>query len=77
MNMNTMMFLQSLLFAMVAAQASSVRTEYPQMVKSNSVTVTLTPLGQVPEWMAVVVQTNDPMEAWRKNQAGGHGGMAD
>ncbi|MGO8928112.1 MAG: hypothetical protein ACLQU3_14665 [Limisphaerales bacterium] len=68
MNMNTMMFLQSLLFAMVAAQASSVRTEYPQMVKSNSVTVTLTPLGQVPEWMAVVVQTNDPMEAWRKNQ---------
>jgi hypothetical protein len=38
------------------------------MVKSNSVTVKLTPIGEVPESMAVMVQTNDPMDAWQKNQ---------
>ena len=68
MNMRTIICISSLLFAMVSAQAATVRTEYPQMVKSNSVTVKLTPVGEVPEAMAVVVQTNDPMEAWRKNQ---------
>ena len=69
MSLRTSIYLSSVLCAMVSAPAASVRTEYPQMVKSNSVTVKLTPIGEVPESMAVMVQTNDPMDAWRNNQA--------
>jgi hypothetical protein len=38
------------------------------MVNTNRVTVKLTPIGEVPEGMAVMVQTNDPMDAWRNKQ---------
>ena len=68
MNLRTSIYLSSVLCALVSAPAASVRTEYPEMVRSNSVTVKLTPIGEVPESMAVMVQTNDPMDDWQKNQ---------
>src|SRR5665213_1022286 len=57
-----------LLQTMIFAQARSVATRFLETVNSNAVAVTLIPVGETPEWMAVVVQTNDPMEAWQKSQ---------
>jgi hypothetical protein len=45
------------------ARARDVRTHYPELVNSNKVTIELVPDGEVPEWMAVMVQTNDQRQA--------------
>lgn len=69
MNLKTIILSSFVLsLAMVSAKARNVWTEYPNVVNSNHVSVKLTPDGEVPEWMAVIVQTNDPMEAWKNNQ---------
>jgi hypothetical protein len=49
-------------------RGSTVEHDFPHVVSSNSVTVTMIPYGEVPEWMAAIVQTHDPMEAWQNNQ---------
>jgi len=51
-----------------AGNARNVWTHFPDVVNSNSVTVELIPDGEVPELMAVIVQTNDPMDAWEMNR---------
>ena len=69
MNLKTIILsLFVLSLAMSSVKARDVWTEYPNVVGSNHVTITLKPDGEVPEWMAVIVQTNDPMDAWRKNE---------
>jgi hypothetical protein len=69
MNLKTIILSSFVLsLAMSSVKARDVWTEYPNVVGSNHVTITLKPDGEVPEWMAVIVQTNDPMDAWRKNE---------
>jgi len=65
-NLLLSLLLVSLLISMDPARARNVRTEYPKLVNSNKVTVVLFPNEEVPEWMAVIVQTND------QRQAGAH-----
>ena len=55
-------------FSAASAQNRNVWVEFPGTVNSNSVTLSFKPDGESPEFMAVIVQTNDPMAAWRKNQ---------
>ncbi|MBA4147429.1 MAG: hypothetical protein H0X66_04885 [Verrucomicrobia bacterium] len=47
-------------FATAVSHARRVETDFPDTVSSNSVTVTLVPVGDVPQWMAAVVQANRP-----------------
>jgi hypothetical protein len=57
-----------LLLAAISAGARDVQTHFPDVVNTNQVIVELIPDGEIPEWMAVIVQTNDPMDAWRSSQ---------
>jgi hypothetical protein len=41
---------------------------YPDTVNSNSVIVELRTDGEIPEWMAVVVERGDPMKTWQEQQ---------
>jgi len=65
---NIVLLLLVLSLTMVVAMARDVQTHYSDVVNSNQVAVELIPDGEIPELMAVIVQTNDPMEAWQKNQ---------
>jgi hypothetical protein len=53
--------LSSLLLSLwlVSARAREVLPIYPNVVNSNRVMVALPPEGEAPEWMAVVIQTDD------------------
>ena len=62
-NLLLSLFLVSLLISTAPAMARDVWIYYPELVNSNKVTVELTPQGEVPEWMAVIVQTNDQRQA--------------
>jgi hypothetical protein len=55
-------------FSAASAQDRYVSVEFPNTVNSNSVTVSFIPRGELPEFMAVVVQRSDVMDAWEKNQ---------
>ena len=57
-----------LLMTTGAGKARIVETEFPNVINSNRVTVTMNLIGEAPEWMAVVVQTNDPLDGWQKNR---------
>jgi hypothetical protein len=71
MNATTAMLVLSLgllLPTTAFAKGRSVVTTYPQTVNSNKAVVQLNPLEEVPEWMAVIIQTNNPIDVWDKNR---------
>ena len=46
-----------------------ISTTYPHITSSNSVPVQLEPITEVPESMAVLVQSEEALDAWRAKQA--------
>ena len=56
-----------LLFLATSSLAQRVWTTYPHTINSNSLSVDLAPTGEIPEYVAVIVLTNDPADQWQKD----------
>ena len=63
------LFWVGLLIRVEANGPPYVSTTYPHVVKSNSVSVQLEPITEVPESMAVLVWSAEPMDKWLAKQA--------